>query len=419
MQQRLPRRALALALLSACSAKTGSPGLVIERAPAASAAVQPAESPASSSTPMDDVASEVNVGTPSSGFVDEAGEAADPTPEPVCGGILFEPERIPVDMYFLVDSSASMAEPAALGTRKWDVMAQALIRFISDPRSASTSMGINFFPATTSAAAAPCTPIPLLNICVPTDADPNLAELGSCAASDYESPAVPVSIPSEPAALIDRIEQRGLAGATPTRAALEGSYRYLDGLAQQNPGRRVVTVLATDGDPTPCEQGSLDPIGDVAALAAAALAGPSRIQTFVIGVGQSLANLNQVAEAGGTEQAFLTDTSADLATELTDALEAIRTSATPCAYQIPDSSDRGLIDPGRVNVRLGASGAETATIPMTPDGTAAGCGSEGGWYYDDPSAPRTVELCESTCSAAFNADVELQFGCETIVKEPQ
>lgn len=401
---------------------------MIERAPAmapaASAADMPAVSPTSSAGPGDEAVSDVNVGTPSAGFVDEPGEAANAasaaSEEPICGGILFEPERIPVDMYFLVDSSGSMAEPTALGTRKWDVMAQALVRFISDPRSASTGMGINFFPATTSPAAAPCTPIPVLNICIPSDADPNLAELGSCSASDYESPAVAVSIPTDPAELIDRIEQRDLAGVTPTSAALEGSYRYLDNLAQQSPGRRVVTVLATDGDPTPCDEGSLDPIGDVAALAAAALAGPSRIQTFVIGVGGSLANLNQVAQAGGTSQAFLTDTTADLAAELTDALEAIRTSATPCAYQIPDSGTRGTIDPGRVNVRLGPSGAETETIiPKTPDGTAAGCGLEGGWYYDDPAAPRSVELCDSTCSDAFNADVELQFGCETIVKEPQ
>jgi hypothetical protein len=371
---------------------------------------------------MDDVVSDVNVGTPSAGFVDDAAPvaASSGAEQPVCGGILFEPERIPVDMYFLVDSSGSMAEPTALGTRKWDVMAQALVRFISDPRSAPTGMGINFFPATTASAPAPCTPIPVLNLCIPSDADPRLAELGSCAASDYESPAVPLSIPSDPSTLIAQIDQRELAGATPTSAALEGSYRYLDSRTLQNPGRRVVTVLATDGDPTPCDGGSLAPIADVAALAATALAGPSRIQTFVIGVGGSLANLDQVAQAGGTGQAFLTDTSADLATELTAALEAIRTSATPCAYQIPDSSERGVIDPDRVNVHLVPSGAATPTlVPMTPDGTAAGCGPEGGWYYDDPASPSVVELCDSTCSDAFNADVELQFGCETIVKEPQ
>ena len=65
-------------------------------------------------------------------------------------------------------------------------------------------------------------------------------------------------------------------------------------------------ILATDGDPTACDPASVDPLGDVAALASAALAGPSHIQTFVIGVGQSLANLNQVARAGGTGEAFLT-----------------------------------------------------------------------------------------------------------------
>ena len=41
---------------------------------------------------------------------------------------------------------------------------------------------------------------------VPVDPDPGLAELGSCAASDYATPAVPVSAPSDPAVLIDTIE---------------------------------------------------------------------------------------------------------------------------------------------------------------------------------------------------------------------
>src|SRR5262245_47256147 len=39
-----------------------------------------------------------------------------------CGGTIFEPERSPLDMYFLVDSSGSMAQSAGPGASKWDLV---------------------------------------------------------------------------------------------------------------------------------------------------------------------------------------------------------------------------------------------------------------------------------------------------------
>jgi hypothetical protein len=224
---------------------------------------------------------------------------------------------------------------------------------------------------------------------------------------------------SAPAQLIDSIQQRALAGTTPTSAALQGTYQYLDTWTTQNPGRKVVTVLATDGEPTPCDPLANTP-ADVANLAAAALAGPSQIQTFVIGVGQSLANLNQVALAGGTSRAYLTDTNSDLADELAAVLESIRTSAGPCSFEIPDSTSDGAVDPNLVNVRFTPSGAtEPTVVPKTFDGAAEGCGPMGGWYYDDPAAPTSIQLCEASCAAAFNARMEVEFGCEAIVLAPR
>jgi hypothetical protein len=159
---------------------------------------------------------------------------------------------------------------------------------------------------------------------------------------------------------------------------------------------------------------------DAASLAASALAGPSHIQTFVIGVGRALANLNQVAQAGGTTQAYLTDTSSNLGGEFAAALESIRTSAGPCAFEIPGATEAGDVDRNLVNVRFTPSGSTQPTVvAKTFEGTAANCGSEGGWHYDNPAAPTRIQLCESSCKAAFNARMDVQFGCETVVQPPR
>jgi hypothetical protein len=317
-------------------------------------------------------------------------------------------------MYFLVDSSGSMAEPTGTGANKWDLVTGALVTFLGDPENAQIGVGIGYFPAAPplncTAGQAGCICIPFINLCFP-----NLG--GSCVVTDYATPSVALALPPEPARLISDIQLRAFAGGTPTRAALEGTYQYLETWTGQNPGRKVVAVLATDGEPNGCAGNTP---ADIAGLAANALAGPSHIQTFVIGVGGALANLNQVAQAGGTTQAYLTDTSKDLGGEFTAALEAIRISAGPCAFEIPAATEQGAIDPNLINVRFTPSGATQPTVvAKTFGGTADGCSAEGGWHYDNPAAPTRIQLCESSCKAAFNARMDVQFGCETIVQPPR
>ena len=41
----------------------------------------------------------------------------------------------------------------------------------------------------------------------------------------------------------------------------------------------------------------------------------------------------------------------------------------------------------------------------------------GGWYYDPPDAPATIELCPSTCevvSQVMGASFQVVFGCATV-----
>jgi hypothetical protein len=178
-----------------------------------------------------------------------------------------------------------------------------------------------------------------------------------------------------------------------------------------------VLVLATDGDPTGCQDNSPQA---VAALARAAFDGAQNIRTFVIGVGRSLTSLNLVAQAGGTTQAFLTEANSTLVQDFADALDRIRTEAAPCEYSIPDQGAVGDIDPAKINVLVTPrGGASPETIPMAFEGAAEHCGSDPGWYYDNPASPRSVLLCNRSCSDSFGAAVELQFGCETVLAPPR
>ena len=54
-------------------------------------------------------------------------------------------------------------------------------------------------------------------------------------------------------------------------------------------------------------------------------------------------------------------------------------------------------------------------VPMTKEGLPSNCGANGGWYYDDPAAPKTIKLCDSTCQSLQGGKVSLEFGCKTIV----
>jgi hypothetical protein len=338
----------------------------------------------------------------------------DGTLDATCGGTVFEPERLPLDLYFLVDSSGSMAERAGGGATKWDLVSAALIEFLGAPQNAGIGVGVGYFPEQVLpacvAGSPDCLCIPVINVCFATVG-------GSCTAADYATPAVPLSLPPAPAAVIASIGARQLAGGTPTGAALEGTYEYLETWARQNPGRKLATIVATDGEPTGCFGNSPE---EIAQLAAQALMGPTPIETFVIGVGGSLANLNQVAQAGGTVGAFLIDAAQNLAQGFAEALEEIRLAAGPCAFQIPLATEDGAVDPARVNVRFTPPGAAQAVlVGKTSDGTAQSCGLDGGWYYDDPTAPTRIQLCSATCEGTLEARVDVQFGCDSIVQSPR
>jgi len=325
-----------------------------------------------------------------------------------------EGTRVPVDMYFLVDSSGSMNEPVSGGS-KWEVVSTALRAFLKDPRNDGTGVGIGYFPNSVQTSCTPgaagCFCVPIVNICVSTDG-------GSCTVSDYSKPAVSLSLPPLFSAVDSDILGHRIGGGTPTRPALEGALQYVDQWATQHPERKPLLVLATDGEPSGC--GSNTP-QDIADLAAHALAGPHAIRTFVIGVGRSLVSMNLVAKAGGTDHAFLVDTGGDVAKEFADALDQIRGAASSCDFSIPSASSTGeVIDPLKVNVSYTSSGSSSPTaVPKTFKGDPANCDAAGGWYYDNPAAPTMIKLCDASCRSLSGSAIQVAFGCDTVEQPPR
>lgn len=88
----------------------------------------------------------------------------------------------------------------------------------------------------------------------------------------------------------------------------------------------------------------------------------------------------------------------------------------PCEYAIPEPPAGEALNFMRVNiVYTPGSGSSPEVLLYVGSADGADC-TDGGWYYDDVTAPRRVILCPSTCSrvngdAAGRVDVEL--GCET------
>jgi hypothetical protein len=159
---------------------------------------------------------------------------------------------------------------------------------------------------------------------------------------------------------------------------------------------------------------------------AIAASGLPTIKTFAVGVfapedvAAGTTFVNAVASSGGTTQAFVIDTTANVTQGFLQALNTIRGTALPCEYLLPLPAS-GTPDYSKVNVQYTPASGQPVTIFYVE--TASKCDpTKGGWYYDvDPAnggTPTKIEICPATC-ATLKADsggrVDVVQGCKTIV----
>ncbi|HEY0706379.1 MAG TPA: VWA domain-containing protein [Polyangia bacterium] len=245
-----------------------------------------------------------------------------------------------------------------------------------------------------------------------------------CELTNYEKAAVPIaSLPANEAALTQALRAKTPSGGTPMRSAVEGALKQLRTHLEMNPGRKAALVLASDGLPS-CTPAAMHGIPAIAELVNMARMGTPSVSTYVVGVFSAAEiatagpQLDSVAMAGGTGQAFVLTASDDLAKSLQDALNTIRGSALSCEFKVPPGKGDG-IDFGKVNVRFTPTSGAREDLPYVR--TKAGCDPvRGGWHYDvDPAnggKPTSIHVCPASCEKFKqdgSAKVDLVFGCVT------
>ena len=300
----------------------------------------------------------------------------------------------PVNLIVMYDKSGSMGDTTDPNgpydpAKKWTPVGTGMKSFLGDPSSAGMSASLQYFPLGTS-----------------------LAEV--CNSATYATPAVPIkALPDGAfAASIDATSPRG---GTPTLPALESAIAYAKTVAAQKPSDKTAVVLVTDGEPSMLPTNCTDnDINHVALAAASGVNGSPSIPTYVIGVGSSLINLNQIASSGGTKQALIVDVSDPSKTQadLVKALTQIRGETLACDFVLPEPPAGQALDLNTVNVVFTENGKDN-TLGYDKDCAGA---AGGGWHYDSVQTPTKVELCPDVCTAAKKAasnKITITLGCAT------
>ncbi len=292
-----------------------------------------------------------------------------------------EAEPVQLDIVILLDRSGSMYGP------NWTGATAALKQFVQDPASDGINVGLLYFP-----------------IDAPAD---GLV----CNALHYHNLAVPIGpLPQHASTLVGSIDgELPNGGSTPMYGALDGA---LWAAAQQQvaePNHKVILVFASDGDPNSCP-GVQNSIPFIADLAKAAFESTT-VPTYVIAIaGASVLNLNQIALAGGTNNAYdVTGNISQFAQKMAD----IRATALACEYIIPEPPGNEPFEFDEVVVKHVAEDGSSTEIPKA-DGEAD-CGQTPGWYFDNPLDPKKIKLCPESCSQAqqsAHSRIDVFFGCK-------
>ena len=277
-----------------------------------------------------------------------------------------------------LDRSSSMGFRTTLPTR-WIPITDALKAFFSDPGSTGLNAALKLFPPRQM--------------------------IGSCSPSIFADPDVEVTtLPSDSFAAV--IDSRPPQGGTPTLPTLQGLLVQAQAIRAADPDANVAMVLVTDGIPAGCDSS----INNVSNVAAAALA--EQIPTYTIGVGGDLDALNDIAIAGGTEEAVLINDADPQATQakLAERLSEIRTASASCEVAIPEPPAGKTFDPLKVSTEINSPEGDAQVVAYNVD-----CASGAGWRYDQLDNPTTILLCPQTCQALRAEEartLSVVFGCE-------
>jgi hypothetical protein len=298
-----------------------------------------------------------------------------------CVETVAKAEPLPLDLYFMLDTSGSMAGSNITALH------QGVVNFCNDPSAAGIWVTGQRF------------------------AIGGFSE--SCNPVDYATPAVPWGqLPH--GSFTSWVNSLTATGYTPSVPALQGAVNACKARLLSAPNHKCVVVFVTDGNPEgncpPTGSAAQTPLGNTAADSCA-----NGIPVFAIGfpnlpaLGQTI--INHVAAQGCTGQAFIIQ-SGSMGSQFTDQLKAIQQASLGCEFLVPQS-DGGLLDPSQVRLTYTpGSGGAPQDIPRVND---AGQCNGFGWYYDNNNAPSKLILCPDACNVVKSdptGEVNVAFGCE-------
>jgi hypothetical protein len=312
-----------------------------------------------------------------------------------CGFQRIEAKKTPLDMFIMLDKSGSMV----LFGDRWGPVTSALRAFVQSPEMAGVGVGLGYFGFH------------------PGGPPADLTAPGSCNANDYARPDVPIDVlPNVQQPIVDSLGRNQPGGGTPTHPALQGAMQYATTWAVAHPDHKTIVVLATDGEPQGCTGNDLNTVSQVAQ--AGAMANP-QINTYVIGVG-NVQGLNQIAQAGGTQRAFVVS-DANANQQFLEAMKVIRGQALGCEFQIPPSQGGKPTDFTKVNIlHTPTTGPDMGKeiVIFHVNGVSDCRPDSGGWYYDrDPQGnPTGIRACPASCDALVNGGgrIDIAVGCSSI-----
>jgi hypothetical protein len=388
-------------------------------------------------------------------------------------------ELAPLDVFIAMDTSGSMDFLTANGTTKYAAVSNALEQFMTDPDSQGIGVTIAFFPKVDETVPEYCSKpndcgapnqCLMVSACL-SGSDKFCHTAADCAANDtcdavgrcsddptafcdvntalgcFSGVCIPVGIclnhyacdkaefapvmpvaelPGAAGPVLAALASRTPIGGTPTLPALNASIDAAVGFTQQHPDQKSIVLLATDGLPTLCDA-AVDPLvtdpksGIPKLVHAAEVALGKGVQTFVIGVfapdeaADADANLGQIAKAGGSGDAFVISTAANVSDDFLSTLNEIRRAAKACEFSLPTPGGKPL-DATRLVVSV--VGPDGQSVKLAPKASAADCDPvAGGFYFDrDPfgaTPPGRVTLCPASCTLSDQGKrpVDLEVDC--------
>ena len=347
------------------------------------------------------------------------------TEDSSCGTGKAEATLLPVNIMMMFDRSGSMVNQDEPPTR-WDTATGALRTFFQAPEADGLGVALRFFPHDLPAAG--CT----ANMCAcdPVACSQVLVEMGTLTAdaapTDTQEAALLKAIDDSPPVPPNNDDITPCTGQqfgnTPIFPALDGALRWATDYQTAHPEQKTVVVFVTDGEPA---GGCTDDFDEIDQLAADALAAAG-INTYVIGLADERGNgvnpgdMNGLAMAGGTEEAFFVNDGPTASEDLLETFNAIRGMELSCDFPLPEATDEGdQVDPELVNVTFSTGVGDPVTFTKVTD--AAACDTAQSWYYDDETNPTRIYLCPAACEAVTNvpmASVQVLVGCKPVIEPP-